>query len=278
MRVPFYKLSPGGNTTVLLDMPAPEMAVRTELACRLMDPLHLGCEQVGFLDTRCAQPRLDMMGGEFCGNAARSAAAVLAMTGHAELRCGSDGWNGQLAVSGMTQSVAVHVAPESCGGTYDASVCVSVSPVPLVAVQRCAEGMHVVRLEGITHVLLDARQHPLPENMVTQSAVLRRSLELETDDAVGCIWYSHTEQGLRIEPVVWVRETGSTHHETGCGSGSVALGMLRSVQEGKGFCGDIVQPSGQAIRADIAYSPSTGFSGATIGGAVQCIAQGTVWL
>jgi len=43
-----------------------------------MDTLHLGAEQVGFIIHLDLQPRLEMMGGEFCGNASRALAVVLA--------------------------------------------------------------------------------------------------------------------------------------------------------------------------------------------------------
>lgn len=81
----FSKLIPGGNPTILLhdpDLDGPELALAS---ARLMSPLHLQAEQVGALHPGRADgttlPRLRMMGGEFCVNATRCAALLLARQG-----------------------------------------------------------------------------------------------------------------------------------------------------------------------------------------------------
>ena len=73
-RLRFYKISPGGNATILiLDPVAPED--RAPLARLLLDTNHIHAEQVGYLNLEARPVRLDMMGGEFCGNACPSSRA-----------------------------------------------------------------------------------------------------------------------------------------------------------------------------------------------------------
>lgn len=292
MKIAFAKLSPGGNTTILLDMPAPEGPMRASLANALMHPLHLGGEQVGYMNMDgVSLPSLEMMGGEFCGNAARSFAAVLVMRGHPSIA-----WDetknlyfGHIRVSGANGPVPVSVSAREVpasfcahvGGmrmAYEASVRVSVPQEVAGFLHRVESGMDVVALEGITHVLLDAARHPMSADYSGQCARIRAALGLELAEAVGCIWYTREESGLRIDPVVWVRGTQSTHYETGCGSGSVALGLLETVRTGSAFSGHVLQPSGQTICASIEYSPEGGFSGAWIGGEVRLVAEGQTLL
>jgi diaminopimelate epimerase len=288
MKIPFAKLSPGGNTTILLDMPAPEGAMRAHLANVLMNPLHLGGEQVGFMTMDgSAVPYLEMMGGEFCGNAARSFAAVLVMRGHPALA--EDGqssrYSGEIRVSGANEPVRVDVAVRDVPAVfsadnsgvrkaYDASVRLALPQNTGRLLRHVGTGLDVVALEGITHVLLDAAKHPMPADHVAECSRLRALLELEQEDAVGCVWYARKNGAMQIDPVVWVRETRSTHHETGCGSGSVALGVLETLRTGEGFSALVVQPSGQSIHARIEYYGAAGFGGAWIGGEVRLIAQG----
>ena len=73
-----YRIAdPSGNTTLfVLDAVSPER--RSAVANTLLQAS--GVEQVGYLTMNPEQPiRVDMMGGEFCGNASRSAAAYALM-------------------------------------------------------------------------------------------------------------------------------------------------------------------------------------------------------
>ena len=78
MLLHYLKYSPTGNITVLVTTPVPRPE-QPGVASRLLEAV--GGEQVGFIepaaDPRCPA-RLQMMGGEFCGNATMSLGAMLA--------------------------------------------------------------------------------------------------------------------------------------------------------------------------------------------------------
>ena len=108
MRVlPFTKYSPCGNTTILVREASLSPADRARVAAEIIAPGHLEAEQAGYVDTAAPVPRLDMMGGEFCVNATRAFAALLAEEG--KLSPESGGLGGIVSVSGMPERLRVRV-------------------------------------------------------------------------------------------------------------------------------------------------------------------------
>ncbi len=269
---PFYKFSPGGNTTILVPLKEfPTLQQRRSAACEMLDSLHLGAEQVGFIDLSQNPPHLEMMGGEFCGNASRSFAVVLAREGL--LSPTQD----TITVSGVKRPLHVSVTQER--GLYSASVEMPFGQ-GLAGVSSLQPGLTKVDLDGIVHFLLDGRQISYPERPDQYLQQLCKTYSLQDRAAVGCIWYSETEEGaFTIRPVVWVRETKTTYCETACGSGTLAL-ALASVAQQHANCRLVVQqPSGQSLVAEVTYSlQEKDIVSAWIGGPVSLIAQGNVFL
>ncbi len=271
----FVKLSPGGNPTVLIrDVPlSPEE--RTAAARELMDTLHLSAEQVGYADTAADPPRLDMMGGEFCINATRALAVLLARIGR--LAAGPDGvLVGRAVISGAAHPLELRVRPGAHPAVFEAGALLELPCRP--SAEPVAPHIMMVRLPGITHLVLDAGRVPLPEDPENTAATLRARFDLEKETAVGCIW-AHPGSG-RMFPVVWVRKTGSTCRETACGSGTLAAALAGFLpcREG-GFCG--VQPSGETLAATLAEPPARSDSEpwrAWIDGPVRVTAQGEAYV
>lgn len=262
----FYKISPGGNATILiLDPVAP--ADRAPLARLLLDANHVQAEQVGYLDLEARPVRLDMMGGEFCGNACRAAAAVMHREGRGLV--GRDGeWTGLLNASGVDHPLRVRVVSDGNG-----LECWVEMPMPTAdAVTEAAPGIGLVRLPGIAHLCLDEAMHPFPEDHGLAAAELRRRFGLTNEDAVGCIWHREGHGGRAIRPVVWVRSTDSTYFETGCGSGSLALALWLQRRQNFPATLQILQPSG----AGIGVSARPGET-AWIFGQVRLVARGETW-
>jgi len=236
-----------------------------------MDANHLQGEQVGYLDLDASPVRLEMMGGEFCGNACRAAAAVLAREGVGLVRAGAD-LCGELLVSGVGRPVALRVVLET-------GECWVEMPLPaahpangLAGIAELEPGLGLVRLPGITHLCLDEERHPFAEDFTGAAATLRARFALDAE-AVGCVWY-RTHPVCAIKPVVWVRSTASTHYESGCGSGSLAVALW--LGHGKNLPTDlrVLQPSGSEIGVRVIPSGQE----AWIFGPVVLVAKGEAFL
>ena len=270
--IPFYKLSPGGNTTILIPAKAVPAARRAETARRLMDPLHLGAEQVGFIDLAGETPSLEMMGGELCGNACRSLAALLVMLAENEFT----DWpvTGTLRSSGTDAPVPWRVRPApGDAAALDAAVRIALAGA---AVTELEPGLRRVDMPGIVHVLLDETLHPAPLDAAAEAAVWRQKLGLQDLPAVGCIRHAPLDAPEQyITPLVWVRDTDSSCPETACGSGTLALGLALHLHNGQSRA-NIRQPSGAHIAVDLEHAPSGALQG-WIGGPVRLIAQGRTY-
>jgi diaminopimelate epimerase len=265
----FYKASPGGNATILVLDPVPALE-RAPVARMLMAEGHLQAEQVGYLDLEANPVRLDMMGGEFCGNACRVAAAVMAREGVGLVHRG-EALHGELAVSGVGRFVGVRVVPAT--GECWVNMPLSDQEGGLDMIE-CLPGMGRVSLPGIIHLCLDESLHPFPEDFAAEAASLRRRFGLDAC-AVGCVWYQ-VAPACAIKPVVWVRSTETTHFETGCGSGSLALALWLGRGQNFPLELDVRQPSGGSIGVRIvagADEPT-----AWIHGPVSLVAKGEAFL
>ena len=264
----FYKAVPGGNPTILvLDRVDP--AERAPLSRILMGEGHVQAEQVGFLDLGTVPVRLDMMGGEFCGNACRAAAAVMAREGVGLAPCDM-GLCGELSVSGAPGPVRLRVMTE--GGE-----CWAEMPLPPGLGEGVSEpeaGMGLVRLPGITHLCLDEDRHPFPADFAQAAASLRARFGL-AGEAVGCIWYRLGDP-CAIKPVVWVRSTDSTHYETGCGSGSLALALWLGRGQKIPMALSVLQPSGSPVG--VLFEDGGDGPRAWIHGPVALVARGEAFV
>lgn len=272
-------------------------AERAGLATHMMREGHLGAEQVGYVDTAASPPRLDMMGGELCVNACRAMAALLHAEGRltlaappvAELPASEgSGWSyGLLRSSGVDEPVVIRARCRNGDGNgfpiqHEAGVCLRLGPAPEIT--AVADDMHVVRLPGITHLILDAPRHRFPKDWRDASAALRRRFSLETEEAVGCIWLDAAVPSLA--PVVWVRGTGHSVLETACGSGTLACALyLADRHPDYGHTDTIhIQQYGEEVL-DVTLYRSRSFTGVPPGGArqslwawisgtVDCVARG----
>lgn len=231
--------NPANNITLLVLTPVED---RSKAARLLLDAPFLKAEQVGFvIPPLTAQGlwRLEMMGGEFCGNAARSfglfVARTLGYTGPVEL---------PIRISGMQDPLIVKVNPEA--GTAEAAM-----PHPLakdtlflkIAPDLPGFLVPVYRFEGITHVIIPSIP-PLNQRTPWFHAVKDQVEQtLSAPPALGVLFYDKA-QDLMI-PGVYVYATDSLVFESSCGSGSAALGVWQyeALLEGEGLC-RVVQPGG----------------------------------
>lgn len=281
--IEFWKVTPGGNPTILLRVEDVPPHARAAVAGHVMDPLHLGAEQVGFVRMPDAalglSARLDMMGGEFCVNATRAFALVLAGQGLLpQLPLEAEpsqhrAWQGTVEVSGAESPVVVNVRKDATHSeasfAVGASLEFSLLPEPL----RLADGLDLVRLPGIVHLVLRTPA-PLDERDIPDMcAELRARYGLENEDAVGVMWLTDLAgPAPLLLPFVWVRETQSLCAESACGSGTLASALtLHDRERSANF--EIRQPSGQTLGVALARRHSGGWT-AMIGGDARLVAHG----
>ena len=241
MELEIVRADPAGNITIFVLTPLKDREARALAVRALLADPDLKAEQVGFVIPSAASPpgglwRVEMMGGEFCGNAARSfglfVAAQTGLSGRHTLRIG---------ISGQAEPLNVHV--NTAAGTAAVEI-----PGPLTETTVECEGRQfpVYIFEGITHIIA--------EELEPDEALLRLLLErLEGNksvsetgfrpEALGVMFYDTRNHFMR--PLVWVRAAGSMVFESSCGSGSAALGAwaLRNVRAGEETI-ELAQPGG----------------------------------
>ncbi|WP_446423730.1 hypothetical protein [Mailhella sp.] len=251
---PFWKVTPGGNPTILLRAQDIAPARRAAVAAGVMSPQHIGGEQVGYVRFE-GVPRLDMMGGEFCLNATRAFAAVLASQGLLQ-RHGAV-HTGEVEVSGADALVRVRVT-EREDELPLAEACLHFSELPRS--EACGDGLSLVRVPGIVHLVHQEGAAPLPGEgcLGAFCSDERRAFTLDGEEAVGHLWLRHADdrtdartnsgqpRSLVLDPVVWVRDTATLCFESACGSGTLACALAEHAATGATAFA-IVQPSGSAL-------------------------------
>ena len=248
MRSPFSKWSPCGNITLFLEQPLPA-ALHVAVCTAVLQDSHLYAEQSGTIDLSVSPPQLTMMGGEFCVNATRAFAALLAARGYLKQTTAPQYWTGHVVVSGAQSPLLVRVR-QLDASHFVSSACLPLSPLP--SAKELDTGVSLVRLPGIAHLILDTTRHPLPcegpKAILHSAAKWRARYDLDSEEACGVIWLDRLNDRvdhLAITPVVRVRETNSVFLETSCGSGSLAAVLSQGVLP---RCWFVRQPSGEELK------------------------------
>ena len=214
MIIRYIPADPAGNLTAIVLSPV-EPQARAEVAARMMARCPEGFEQVGFADEASLTgdlPRLCMMGGEFCGNAARAFACYAAkVRGKGETRL-------SVAISGAREPVPVELDLSS-NHAY------AQMPLPYALETLGVDGREIplVRMEGIDHALM--------LNAAPSPALAERVLAvMPKQDAQGVLFV----QEDRMMPLVYVAATDTRVWESSCGSGTVALAwyLARTLADG----------------------------------------------
>lgn len=211
MQLRVLRADPAGNITLLVtDEVLPSQ--RTDVATALMQKQELAAEQVGFvvspkLDLLSAG-RLEMMGGEFCGNAARVFGLFLAQS------LGMEPRSLAIEISGCDHPIMVHANPVEGTASSQMPLPRDISPMRLV-------GFDCVRVdfEGISHLVAAC---PKPNSALIRAAAAIFEPVAEVD-AYGVIFLDEKVQ--HIIPAVTVKATKSLVWEGSCGSGSVATAV-----------------------------------------------------
>ncbi|MCR2806587.1 diaminopimelate epimerase [Paenibacillus soyae] len=273
MKVKFIKTSPTQNMTVLVESPLGREHYPM-VASRLMSYDHVFAEQVGFIesaDNSSAWARLQMMAGEFCGNAAMALGAVMAW--RRRLKPG-DWLEVPLEVSGASELLVCGIEARRSGYS-----CRLDMPLPLAMDRETLllEGeptpVTIMRYPGIAHVIVDVSEFDGPARNKAKSAAKLASL-LQGEAALGVMLYRRRTGEL--EPLVYVPGTGTLIWERGCGSGAAAVGAYAAIEAGDDIDLEIKQPGG-VVRVQTRSSGGE-LAGLTIQGDVYISAEGTAFI
>ena len=238
MELRYTLIDPTKNITLLVTSPVPR-SLQAQTANFLLKR-HPEAEQVGFReapeDPEIAQARLQMMGGEFCGNAAMSLGAWLSRENR--LPWGEQHqW--QLEVSGASEPVECTVTAVSGGYLGEVAMPlpeeISTQMFPLHGEAALLETVH---LPGICHILLPAAMIDCDE----AEALLRQWSAALPEAAVGLLLWE--EEACRFTPLVYVKATDTAIWEQGCASGTAAVAAALTCRRRSGQCLSVRQPGG----------------------------------
>lgn len=235
MIVQYVRMNPTQNMTAIVTSAVPR-ALQPRVAAQLMARGGDFAEQVGFLEAPSlpgVRARLQMMGGEFCGNAAMSLAAMLA--GRDGLGAGEEAAC-PLEISGAEGPVFCRIRRED--GAFRGEVAM---PLP----ERVTEEellpnarIPLVRFPGIVHAIV-------PEDLLSREAAKARIADLCAALDAEAMGVLLADAALsRIQPLVYVRATRSAVWERGCGSGTAALGAYAAWRSGADAALEVAQPGG----------------------------------
>lgn len=250
MKLNVLRTDPAGNITLFVLDPVP-LGDRAQIAARLMALSGSDVEQVGYIcpPVTGGAGRMEMAGGEFCGNATRAFGMLVSQ------RLG--GLSQVLVeVSGCEGPVTVDI--DWSAGTARAQM-----PLPR-SVRRVEADSHpgtLVDLGGIAHLVVE----DVPPSLEFFQEAEPLFQAFPEADAYGVIFLD-TVKGT-MTPLVSVPAAGTLVWEGSCGSGSLAAAVAQSQSAPDGpFVRTYVQPAGTVEASLIRQSGEV--TSAWIGGPV----------
>lgn len=254
---------PAKNITVfVLD----QVQDRAAAVKALMADPSLVAEQVGFVippPEGSDRPwRLEMMGGEFCGNAARSFGLYVArrtgLTGKQQVR---------IEISGAGGPLAVRVDPEA--GLAEVTI---PAPVAEETLEFNGADLPVYLFEGITHVIApdiapdEDVFYTIKELLESKLAAASRLALGKQGSALGVLFWDTAAAFMR--PAVYVYGSRTLMFESSCGSGTAAMGCWLGRGKAEGDAAVPIAQPGGVIEARVVREGGA-VSGISIGGAVK---------
>lgn len=272
MEVKFIKTSPTENMTLLIETP---VAREEQLAVaeRLIAYGSVYAEQAGYIEeaeSPAAEKRLQMMAGEFCGNASLSLAAWLAKKKNLPI---GEKTEIALEVSGAETLVRCEMERETenrfCGRVA--------MPLPQAIESRkfTLDGEKIeltaVVFAGITHIIVPISLWGAEAEKKAERAAKAWAKELPP--VFGLLLFDEKENSLK--PLVAVEEV-SLIWERGCGSGTSAIGAYLAAREKKAVAIALKQPGG-VMQAAVCYENGA-ITEIQMTGSVAIVAEGIAYV
>lgn len=212
MEITYYVADPAGNMTGLVQTVLPRSMYR-DISTFLLENNDHQLEQIGFME-ECADcaGHLEMMGGEFCGNAARSFGLfTVSRTDSGAEKNGAKKVG--IRISGAADVLEVMADPTEQTAQIQMPAIQSMDLVETSSYGR----IPLVMMEGISHALVIDKAIDKP----AAEALIRELAQHCDSDAIGIMYYDSAENFMT--PLVWVKSTDTYIWESSCGSGSCAL-------------------------------------------------------
>lgn len=274
MRLNFVKVNPVENMTIFIMDQIPRKEHKG-VSNRIMNYNNLHAEQVGFIEraTSGDSIRLQMMGGEFCGNATRSLAALMVHNDYPQIEKRQDKYFVELEVSGIGKSILCQV--EQIGVNKYLSKIEMAPPLSIEDGQIHFQGKSLdftrVDFEGIIHFIVDRRTIKDKDGFYE---AIKDSLSDSDYEAFGIMYYDFQENFM--EPLVYVRSTDSLFWERSCASGTCALGAAMAYLEKRSIEMDIDQPGGSLNV--VANYDNDWIQSIYLDGQVEIVAEGILYI
>ena len=259
MVIHYVKADPSGNVTLfVLDPVAPEDRNRIN---ELLLAKEKTAEQAGCLTINGDTTSVEMMGGEFCGNATRSSAA------YALYRAGGQEGTYKVRCSGCDTALTAHITKLK-DNLYDARIEL---PLPLamktipISYNRESVTCHYVSMPGIDHYVYFTFNL---RNLDKKQFLYSLQREISRGPEPSAYGLMLVELGsLRMIPAVYVTKTGTFYWENSCGSGSGAVAAAMAQRQNHSVEAVLQEPGGRiSVNADYRDQKVTSL---TIGGPVS---------
>ncbi|MBP9846923.1 MAG: hypothetical protein KBD43_12775 [Saprospiraceae bacterium] len=257
---------PGGNDTAIVWDDVPR-ELQGSLSKKIQ-ATYPGIEQVMFVEEgKNGLVRGQMAGGEFCGNATRSLGYLI--------MDGKDG-NATLEVSGANQPMSVQID----NGMAKTSLPVKSS---LDSAQPDGDD-YIVHLDGISFVITSkantlgdrvlSETNPDKQKEIVLGALKKNGFATDYPASGVMVIDKQDDDSYKLEPFVYVRDTGTLYYESGCGSGSTSVGVMVAKESGLPVKNlRITQPSGMDLLVSIDREANA-FKGATVNGPIEILFDG----
>lgn len=236
MNIDYYLMNPTENITLLVETPVPQ-ELQPFVASELLLREKRG-EQVGFIENSGEYDiSVRMAGGEFCGNAALSAAALW-------LEENDYKSDVKVCLSGISLSVK---AQEDSKSKFKFSAYLkngSIVDEISFEYKEKAYKLPIVHLNGISHIIAEKSCIDFaPEE------VIKNICKDINAGALGIMMFDSELKSLT--PLVFVREGNTLYWEKSCASGTAAIGAYLFHKTGNRISLDINEPGGMLnITAD----------------------------
>lgn len=279
MKLSFAKVNPVENMTIFV-LDHVDSIDHMNVANRLMDYSSLHGEQVGFIEVPRSLKgkslntlRLQMMGGEFCGNASRSLAAYMVYKNHPSIIKDDNYFNVIIEASGSAELLNCEVVPTENDNVFYSKIKMP-SPERVVNIEMNFEERQIkmtrVDFSGITHFIVDSNEIEDKEGFFKE---LKKYMYNEEYDAFGIMFYDSKQECLN--PLVYVKATDSLYWERSCASGTSALGVALAKEKGDSLESSIKQPGGE-LKVIVNIDEKNIFE-VFLDGEVEIVAEGIVY-